>query len=140
MIKIKRTLEEALPPSVSYGSRGLDLYNPGPAFTMFPQEIKKLDIGWAVQLPEGHIGMIVPRSGLGTRGLVLANTVGIVDDDYRASVIVPLFNRNDTTRVTIGEGEKVAQMLIMPLEMPFYVVTDTLDETSRGAGGFGSSG
>lgn len=92
-----------------------------------------------IQIPKGYVGLIFPRSGMGTRGFSIANTVGVIDADYRGEIIVHL-QYNGEGEVEIRPGDRIAQMVIMPaLCWPLYFV-DELEETERGEGGFGSTG
>jgi len=105
-----------------------------------PHETVKIGTGISLEIPDGYFGAIFARSGLATReGLRPANCVGVVDQDYRNELIVALHNDTDTARY-ITPGERVAQLVIMPyLEVEFKEV-DKLNTTSRGMGGFGSTG
>lgn len=95
--------------------------------------------GVSVALPSGHFGLIAIRSGLGMKGLVLSNGVGVIDEDYRGEIRIPLYYHGDEP-LTIEPGERVAQMIVIPYVQPTLVPTDALDETDRGTEGFGSSG
>ena len=103
-------------------------------------EVRKISTGIAIALPEGTFGAIYARSGLATkRGLAPANKVGVIDSDYRGEVKVALYNHSTEVR-TIAKGERVAQMVIAPyLKVEYEEVCD-LTDTSRGEGGFGSTG
>ena len=95
-----------------------------------------------VEIPEGHVGLIVPRSGLGRKGIVLVNTVGVIDSDYRGEIGMTLQNTGSVP-VAIAHGDRVAQMLIVPYaKVQLERVDDVseLSETERGVGGFGSTG
>ena len=96
--------------------------------------------GIAVAIPEGYVGLIYARSGLATkRGLAPANKVGVIDADYRGELMVALHNHG-TEAQTVAAGERIAQLVIAPCLMCEYELCDTLGETERGAGGFGSTG
>jgi dUTP pyrophosphatase len=95
--------------------------------------------GIAVKIPEGHFGMIVPRSSMGKRGLMLANTVGIIDSGYTGELMVLLRNMKPTVNV-IEAGDRVAQLVIVPFTTVKLERVLVLPETERGAGGFGSTG
>lgn len=95
-----------------------------------------------IEFPEGVAGLLLPRSGLGTKGIVLANTVGLIDSDYRGEIIVMAFNRNPagSVRIKIDEGERVAQLVFFrPVRAALEQVED-INQTARGADGFGSTG
>ena len=105
-----------------------------------PGETKLIHTGLALEVPEGYAGLIYARSGLATkRGLAPANKVGVVDADYRGEVMVALHNHSDKEQV-IGAGERIAQLVIAPFLKAEFFEADELDETLRGAGGFGSTG
>ena len=96
--------------------------------------------GLAMEIPDGYFGAIFARSGLASkRGLRPANCVGVVDSDYRGEVMVALHNDGDIPR-GILPGERIAQLLILPFENAIYVESDSLSDTERGSGGFGSTG
>lgn len=96
-------------------------------------------VGFQLALAENHCAIILPRSGLGTKGIVLANTIGLIDPDYRGEVKVSLLNRRGREFV-IHPLDRVAQMLVLPFVPPSYQFVDELDETARGENGFGSTG
>lgn len=103
-------------------------------------ETVKIHTGIAVSLPAGTFGAIFARSGLATKqGLRPANCVGVIDSDYRGEVIVALHNDSYSTR-TIEPGERIAQLVVLPYITTDFIEVDSLDETKRGAGGFGSTG
>ena len=137
-IKIKKISNNA---KISHGSdqaAGYDLYAVTDA-TINPHECVLVGTGLIMQIPEGYFGGIYARSGLASKqGLRPANCVGVVDSDYRGEVKVAL--RNDTNEVrSVSAGERIAQIIIQPyLNVTF--VEGELDDTERGAGGFGSTG
>ena len=84
--------------------------------------------------------MLLPRSGLGHKhGIVLGNLVGLIDSDYQGQLFVSCWNRGDTT-FTVQPGERIAQMVIVPVVQPSFVVVDEFDVSDRGEGGFGHTG
>ena len=96
--------------------------------------------GIATEIPEGLVGLIYARSGLASkRGLAPANCVGVIDSDYRGELMVALHNHSKEPQ-TIENGERIAQFVLAPYITAEFVETDALDETVRGAGGFGSTG
>ena len=96
--------------------------------------------GLAMAIPEGYVGLIFARSGLATKhGLTPANCVGVIDSDYRGEIVVALVNLGAEDYV-IQPGERVAQLVIVPCAQPTLVETETLPQTQRGTGGFGSTG
>lgn len=96
--------------------------------------------GLALAIPTGYVGLLLARSGLATKqGLAPANKVGVIDSDYRGELMVSLFNHSDQVR-TVESGDRVAQLVIVPYLAAGFQETDSLDETGRGAQGFGSTG
>ena len=137
-IKIKKITDNAKITRGSDQAAGYDLYAVTDA-TINPHECVLVGTGLIMQIPEGYFGGIYARSGLASKqGLRPANCVGIVDSDYRGEVMVAL--RNDTNEVrSVSAGERIAQIIIQPyLNVTF--VEGELDDTERGAGGFGSTG
>ena len=119
------------------GDAGLDLYATEPAEVT--RETVLIPTGVAVAVPDGHVGLICPRSGLSKHGVTVANAPGVVDAGYRGEVMVRL----TTTSVfpyQVHRGDRIAQLLIVPVARPEVTVVDRLDNTERGAGGFGSTG
>ena len=128
----------------TYGSpeaAGADLYACLEApLTIAPGETAKIPTGIAMEIPTGYAGLIFARSSLGVkRGLAPANKVGVVDSDYRGEINVVLHNHGSAPQ-TIENGERVAQLLITPVLQPAYEIAETLTDTARNAGGFGSTG
>jgi len=107
--------------------------------TIKPGETVMINTGVILEIPKGYCGMIVPRSGLGSKGIRLKSTVGIIDSDYRGELLVALEN-NGKQPVFIAENERVAQLLIIPVSFPTFVPVKKLSVTGRGTGGFGSTG
>lgn len=142
LVRIKKLDDRATVPT--YGteySAGADLY----ALTegtveIAPHTTVLLHTGIAVEIPEGYCGLIFARSSLGTkRGLAPANKVGVIDADYRGEVRVALHNHSDAP-ASIENGERVAQLAIVPFLKAEFELADELSDTVRGAGGFGSTG
>lgn len=142
IIKIKQLKDNAILPSCgSDFSAGWDLYaaidNPIP---IAPHTTEKIGTGFAFELPLYTFGAIFPRSGLATKeGLRPANCVGVCDSDYRGEYIVAIHNDSNHTRV-IEPGERIAQLIVMPYIPIKFEKVDELNETKRGADGFGSTG
>uniref|UniRef100_A0ABS1FK17 Deoxyuridine 5'-triphosphate nucleotidohydrolase n=1 Tax=Corynebacterium antarcticum TaxID=2800405 RepID=A0ABS1FK17_9CORY len=106
-----------------------------------PGERALVGTGLALALPLGFVGLIHPRSGLALRrGLSIVNTPGTIDADYRGEIKVCLINLDPREAITIEPGDRIAQLLIQRVELCDFVETDTLDETVRGASGYGSTG
>ncbi len=142
-LKIKKVRDGAvIPKRATQGSAGMDLYACIDApVTVNPHECVKFPTGIAIALPSEMYGaFIFARSGLSVNyGLAPANCVGVVDSDYRGEIMVGLVNQFSQP-YTVEPGERIAQMVIMPVSMMPAEECDCLDDTDRGAGGFGSSG
>ncbi len=127
-----------------YGSAaaaGADLYAVMDApLTLAAGETALVHTGLAVEIPAGFVGLVCARSGLATkRGLAPANKVGVIDADYRGEIMVALHNHSAAPQ-TIDHGERVAQLVLVPYLTADYEQTESLSDTDRGAGGFGSTG
>jgi dUTP pyrophosphatase len=100
-----------------------------------------LRTGIAIELPAGHAGLVLPRSGLAARhGIAIVNAPGLIDAGYRGELQVLLLNTDRNEPFAVEAGARVAQLVIIKVSVPDIVELDALDETSRGAGGFGSTG
>ena len=141
-MKIKRLTDTAqLPTRASIGAAGLDLYADVPgAIAIYPGETKKINTGIAIELRPYRVGLVYPRSGLATKqGLRLANSVGVIDSDYRGEIIVALHNDSQMVQY-IEHGERIAQLVVMQYEHEEAQEVEELNDTERGSGGFGSTG
>lgn len=146
-ILVTKTQEYANTPT--YGSQfaaGADLYaciDPNTTVTIEPNETAKLSVGIKTEIPEGFVGLVFARSGLATKkDLAPANKVGVIDSDYRGEWFVPLHNHGKEAR-TIENGERIAQVIFMPVPQASFEVVASDEEftnTERGEGGFGSTG
>jgi dUTP pyrophosphatase len=141
-VRVKKLHPNAqLPAFGSAYAAGADLY----ACLLEPVTIQPGDTFWvptgiALEVPQGCAGFVYARSSLGAkRGLAPANKVGVIDSDYRGEIRVVLLNHSKEPQ-TIQPGERVAQFVIAPVIIPTYVEAEELEETDRGAGGFGSTG
>ncbi|GAA3943266.1 dUTP diphosphatase [Litoribacillus peritrichatus] len=131
-----------MPAFATEGSAGLDLRAClDEALTIAPGETQLIPTGMAIHLADpGLAAMLLPRSGLGHKhGIVLGNLVGLIDSDYQGQLMVSVWNRGNTS-FTIEIGERIAQMVIVPVIQPEYKIVTDFDESDRGAGGFGSTG
>ena len=141
-VRIKKLKDAAKIPT--YGSEysaGADLYACTEAdFVIEPGETVVVKTGIAMEIPVGYAGFIYARSGLASKkGLAPANKVGVVDSDYRGEVMVALHNHS-LVPASIEPSERIAQLVITPYIAAVFNTVDNLDETTRGAGGFGSTG
>jgi dUTP pyrophosphatase len=120
-------------------SAGLDLACLGD-YDIPPNHWANVKTGVRVEIPEGYFGLLCLRSSAGKRGLSLLNTIGIIDSDYRGEIIAMIRN-NNTHPVLLSDGTKVAQLVVIPhLPLNNIETADTLTDTVRGVGGFGSTG
>lgn len=134
--------EFPLPQYATDGSAGMDLRACLDApLTLAPGETALIPSGLAIHIGDpGHAALVLPRSGLGHKhGIVLGNLVGLIDSDYQGQLFVSCWNRGHTT-FTIEPGERIAQLVIVPVVQVDLEVVDSFVASERGAGGFGSSG
>ena len=140
-VRYKLLREDARQPS--YGSEyaaGADLYACGEETVIGPGCTAFIHTGIAVEIPEGYGGFVFARSSLGTkRDLAPANKVGVIDSDYRGEIMVALHNHGGVSR-TVEAGERIAQIVFLPVGRASFVLSDDLEDTQRGTGGFGSTG
>ena len=132
----------SVPVRATEGSAGVDLRaNTSEPFELKPGETKLVETGLAIHLDDVRVAaMILPRSGLGHKhGVVLGNLTGLIDSDYQGELMVSLWNRS-TEPFTVNPGDRIAQMVIVPVMQPEFVVVDSFESTERGAGGFNSTG
>ena len=131
-----------LPAYATDGSAGLDLRAMVEApLTLSPGDTELLPTGLAIHIGDaGYAGMILPRSGLGHKhGIVLGNLVGLIDSDYQGQLMVSCWNRGNSA-FTIEPGERIAQLVIVPVMQVALTQVDEFDDSVRGEGGFGHSG
>ena len=142
-LKIKRVRPYAqVPKQATTGSAGSDLYAALEEPLSIPAgAIRSIPTGIAAEPDTDSVALLIfPRSGLASKhGITLANAIGLVDSDYRGEICVPLINLGKEA-FTIEPGMRIAQLVVSPILLPEIEVTDTLTETQRGAGGFGSTG
>jgi dUTP pyrophosphatase len=134
--------EFPLPAYATAGSAGLDLRAcVGASLTLEPGHAELVPTGLAIHLDDpGMAAMLLPRSGLGHKhGIVLGNLVGLIDSDYQGQVMVSVWNRGGTA-FTIQPGERIAQLVVVPIVQVQLEVVESFEQSARGAGGFGSSG
>ena len=129
-----------LPTRAHEGDAGLDLYAAEPA-RIGPGERASVGTGVAVALPPGSAGLVVPRSGLAARhGIALVNAPGVVDAGYRGELRVLLLNTDREESFPVAPGDRIAQLLVVRVDLLAPVAVAELDQSERGNGGFGSSG
>lgn len=143
-MKIKLTHPAARMPTLgSEGAGAFDCYASIPTFaggiTLYPGETQKIGLGFAAEIPPQHVALLIPRSGTGLKGMHLRNTVGCVDSDFRGELVAAIVNNSDD-QMRILDGDRICQMLILPVWVPRLHAVDELSTTVRGAGSFGSTG
>jgi len=141
ILRFRRLSEAARPPAQAHdGDAGFDLYAAESA-TIAPGERASVGTAIAVAIPEGLAGLVVPRSGIAVRhGISLVNAPGLIDAGYRGELRVLLLNTDRDEPFRVDPGDRIAQLVLVKVEAPRLEESKTLDETTRGAGGFGSSG
>ncbi len=140
-LRVAKLKDEAVLPSRAHaGDAGLDLYACEPAH-IGPGERWGVGTGIAVEVPEGHAGLVLPRSGLAREhGIALVNSPGLIDAGYRGEVRVLLLNTDPAETFRVEPGDRIAQLVIAPVTLAEPVEAEDLSESARGDGGFGSSG
>ncbi len=140
-VKIINRGRQPLPTYATALSAGMDLRaNIDEDITLLPMQRQLVPTGLYIALPEGYEAQIRPRSGLALKhGITVLNTPGTVDADYRGEIMVLLVNFSNEPFV-VKDGERIAQMIVAKHEQVSFELTETLDETERGAGGYGHTG
>ncbi|MBV9050253.1 MAG: dUTP diphosphatase [Solirubrobacterales bacterium] len=140
-LRVARLDGRATLPTRAYpGDAGLDLYALEGA-VLEPGERSTVRTGVAVEIPPGHAGLVLPRSGLAARhGIALVNSPGLIDAGYRGELKVLLLNTDREQPFAISQGDRIAQLLLVSVQLPDLVEVDALAWSKRGDGGFGSSG
>lgn len=130
-----------MPERGSQEAGGYDLFMPNPGYVMnSARSALMAPLGFAAAVPYGHVALLLPRSGAGAKGgLALNNTCGVIDADYRGEWVAALRCNNGQT-FTWNTGDRILQMLIVPVASPVLEQVEELSPTARGAGGFGSTG
>jgi dUTP pyrophosphatase len=140
-LRFNKLSEQATVPTRAHeNDAGLDLYAAEDALIQ-PGGRASVGTGLAVAIPEGLAGLVLPRSGLAIKhGVTLVNSPGLIDPGYRGEVRVLLLNTDQTTDYECTAGDRIAQLLLVPIATVTPTLADELDSSIRGAGGFGSSG
>jgi dUTP pyrophosphatase len=131
-----------IPVPATDGSAGVDLrINSESTFVLEPGQTKLVGTGIAIHIDDAkYAALILPRSGLGHKhGVVLGNLTGLIDSDYQGELMVSLWNRS-TEPFTINPGDRIAQMVLVPVMQPEFVVVDSFEATERAEGGIGHTG
>ncbi len=140
-LRFRRLKVAARPPTQAHeGDAGYDLHA-AEAVTIAPGERASVGTGIAVAIPEGHAGLVVPRSGLAARhGISVVNAPGLIDSGYRGELRVLLLNTDRAEPFEVEPGDRIAQLVLVAVETGGLEEVSELDETARGVGGFGSTG
>jgi dUTP pyrophosphatase len=140
-LPVARLDPAAIIPTRAYpGDAGLDLYALE-SCRLGPGERASVRTGIAVQIPDGQAGLVLPRSGLAARhGIALVNAPGLIDAGYRGEIKVLLLNTDRETAWSLEAGDRIAQLVLVKVETPAVSEVPALEDSARGAGGFGSSG
>jgi dUTP pyrophosphatase len=140
-LRVLRLDPRAVLPTRAYrGDAGLDLYALEPVM-LDAGERASVRTGVAVEIPEGHAGLVMARSGLASRhGIALVNAPGLIDSGYRGELQVLLLNTDRTQACQLAAGDRIAQLVLVAVATPATVEVEALSHSPRGAGGFGSSG
>jgi dUTP diphosphatase len=140
-LRVEKLKDEALVPTRAHdGDAGVDLYACEAAH-LGPGERWSVGTGVAVEVPEGHAGLVLPRSGLARdHGIALVNSPGLIDAGYRGEVRALLLNTDPAETFRLEAGDRIAQLVIAPVAVAEPVEVESLGESARGDGGFGSSG
>lgn len=129
-----------LPENAYAGDAAVDLRSTI-ACTLKPFERKLVPTGIAIELPDGYAALVVPRSGLAIKnGITIVNAPGLIDANYRGEIKAILMNSDPSEEFRIERGDRIAQLMIVPIAQPRFEAVDSLSDTERGEGGFGSSG
>jgi dUTP pyrophosphatase len=129
-----------IPTRAHPGDAGLDLYALEPS-VLAPGRRASIPTGIAVEIPDGQAGLVLPRSGLAARhGISVVNAPGLIDSGYRGEVRVLLLNTDPDESFEVAAGSRIAQLVLVRVELAAPVEVDALRDTERGTGGFGSSG
>lgn len=128
-------------PSYAHeGDAGLDLHATA-ALVLKPFERALVPCGFALAIPKGYAGLVIPRSGLAARhGITVVNAPGLIDSGYRGEIKVVLMNLDPSESFEVHVGDRIAQLMLVEVPEVTPVIVESLDDTQRGAGGFGSSG
>jgi dUTP pyrophosphatase len=140
-LRFKKLRDDAIVPNHAHaGDAGSDLYAIEDA-TLLPGGRAKVSTGIAVAIPDGHAGLILPRSGLAHKhGITLTNTPGLIDSGYRGELQVLMLNTDRDETYEVKAGDRIAQLVLIEFTSPEWTEVEEFDATTRGDGGFGSSG
>jgi dUTP pyrophosphatase len=130
----------SMPPTkATPGSAAFDCYS-NANYDIHLNTSRLIDLGFKIAIPEGYVGKLFIRSGLSRKGLTLANSVGVIDPDYRGPVMANVRFQGDGFVYHIEKGDRICQLIIEEIPLVSFRLVDDLDETTRGSSGFGSTG
>ena len=141
-VELKILNENCYPEYATPGSAGIDLKATSiiRAIEIYPGDQELISTGIAIHIKDpGYAGMIIPRSSMGKKGIVLGNLVGLIDSDYQGEILVLLWNRGNDI-VQIDHMDRIAQLVIVPVVQAQFEIVQEFEKSQRGAGGFGSTG
>lgn len=140
-VSVRLLNEAALMPTRAHeGDAGFDMRS-AETFDLEPFERRLVPTGIALEIPEGYAGLIIPRSGLAAKhGISIVNAPGLIDSGYRGEICVSLINLDKDRRFHVEEGDRIAQLVILPIPNTSFSAVDALSSSNRGTNGFGSSG
>lgn len=138
-MKVKLDHPSCIPFKKHHYDAGFDLKDKH-GTTLKPYEDKVIHTGVYAEIPEGYVGLVFPRSSLGREGLVLLNTVGVIDSHYRGEIMILAKNVSNNKQIVITPFQRFAQLVIVPVFLPTIEVVESISDTERGTGGFGSTG
>lgn len=140
-LRFTKLHDDAIVPTQAHpGDAGSDLYSRERA-VIAPGHRARVGTGIAIAIPDGHAGLVLPRSGLAYRhGIALVNAPGLIDAGYRGEIQVLLLNTDPAEAYEVKAGERIAQLVLTPFTAPQWTEVPSFETTARGAGGFGSSG
>lgn len=140
-LRFKKLRDDAIVPTQAHaGDAGSDLYAVE-GLVLEPGRRAKVSTGVAVAIPDGHAGLILPRSGLAHKhGITLTNTPGLIDSGYRGELQVLMLNTDREAAYEVKPGDRIAQLMVVAFASPEWAEVEGFDDTTRGDGGFGSSG
>lgn len=140
IVKMKKTNEKAVMPRKSHDNdAGFDFTAIEETIDV-PNRTLTYNLGWAIEIPNGHVGFLFPRSSIANKDISLANSVGVIDAGYRGELVAKFKNTIPTRARKYDVGERVVQLIIMPIPTIELQVVDELADSVRGEGGWGSTG
>jgi dUTP pyrophosphatase len=107
---------------------------------LYKGERELVKTGVRVEIPIGHVGLLFPRSSLSKKDIIMTNSVGVIDSDYRGEIMASLMYIGNESGMYIHKGDRIVQLVVIPIVLPIFKLVDNLTETTRGEGGFGSTG